>query len=560
MFDSIRRHQKWLWIVISGLTIISFVWYFNPRSMRGGYGGGWRGNETVGSIYGHPVSRQDYLDVYQEARLRYFLSYQHWPGNDDLSRQMVEREARHRLLLIEKLLEINLQVSDAAVAQWIAEAFRDPEQKVFRKEAYDRFVKEALPNQQLRVTDFERFVRHEVGIQHLVAVAGVSGRLVTPQEAEAVYRRENEAVEAEAVFFVSSNFLANATVDAAAVAQFYTNQASLYRVPERAQVAYVKFEATNYLAEADQRMAQDTNLNLRLERLYQERGANFFKDTNDMILPAAAAKEKIKGEMHQAYAVLAARKQAIEFATELLELQPKQPDNIDRLAAAKGFPSKATEPFTRDDGPAGLKVPDDFNRIAFALTGEEPFGEQPVVAEDGVYVLGLKKRLPSELPPVENIREKVTEDYRKNQALNLARAAGQSFHGTLTNQLAQGRAFHAICQEANVKPIKLNPFSPNTQILPDLPNRGDLSLIKNAAFALSIGEISPFVQTRNGGFVLQLQARLPVPEARVQAELPSFLTTLRRSRQAEAFQQWFRKQTELARVNLPGEKDDEDSP
>jgi hypothetical protein len=161
---------------------------------------------------------------------------------------------------------------------------------------------------------------------------------------------------------------------------------------------------------------------------------------------------------------------------------------------------------------------------------------------------------------VESIREKVTEDYGKNQALTLARAAGLSFHSTLTNQLAQSKTFHAICQEASVKPVKLNPFSQNTQSLPDLPNRGDLSPVKNAAFALSIGEISPFVQTRNGGFVLQLQARLPVPEARVQAELPAYLITLRRSRQAEAFQQWFRKQTELARVNLPGEKDDEESP
>ena len=85
-------------------------------------------------------------------------------------------------------------------------------------------------------------------------------------------------------------------------------------------------------------------------------------------------------------------------------------------------------------------------------------------------------------------------------------------------------------------------------------------LVKNAAFALSIGEISPFVQTRNGGFVLQLQARLPVPEARVQAELPAYLITLRRSRQTQAFDQWFLRQMELARVNLPGEKDDEESP
>ena len=82
------------------------------------------------------------------------------------------------------------------------------------------------------------------------------------------------------------------------------------------------------------------------------------------------------------------------------------------------------------------------------------------MAEDGVYVLGLKKRLPSELPPLESIREKVSEDYRKNQALTLARTAGQSFHGTLTNQLAQSKAFHAICQEGQRQAGQAEPIFP----------------------------------------------------------------------------------------------------
>src|SRR5688500_3391398 len=32
MFDSIRKHQSWLWTVIGFLVIVSFVWFFLPNT------------------------------------------------------------------------------------------------------------------------------------------------------------------------------------------------------------------------------------------------------------------------------------------------------------------------------------------------------------------------------------------------------------------------------------------------------------------------------------------------------------------------------------------------
>ena len=55
MFQDIRRHQKWLWVVISSAVIISFVVYFNPNQQ---YGSGDAGGSTaVGTIYGAPLER-----------------------------------------------------------------------------------------------------------------------------------------------------------------------------------------------------------------------------------------------------------------------------------------------------------------------------------------------------------------------------------------------------------------------------------------------------------------------------------------------------------------------
>ena len=49
-------------------------------------------------------------------------------------------------------------------------------------------------------------------------------------------------VDTQAVFLQSSNYLA-VNVNSAELQTFYTNQQANYRIPERVQVAYVKFEA-----------------------------------------------------------------------------------------------------------------------------------------------------------------------------------------------------------------------------------------------------------------------------------------------------------------------------
>src|SRR5205823_8863610 len=158
----------------------------------------------------------------------------------------------------------------------------------------------------------------------------------TPREAEAAYRQENEQLSAEVVLFSATNYLAGVEASAEALAQFYTNNMALYRIPDRAQVSYVKFAATNYLAEADQQLAQVTNLTQQLDSIYQQRGADFYKDAEGKTLPHDAAIEKIKEEQRQRLGLSVARKKAGELLEQLDDLyhkQPKQPDNLEKLAA-----------------------------------------------------------------------------------------------------------------------------------------------------------------------------------------------------------------------------------
>jgi len=556
MLGQIRRHQKWLWVLIAGATIVSFVIFLDPTTGRRGGGRGifGGGSGEFGYINGRAIHAEEYGQMKREAYLRFRRLYGRWPEQDEASQQWFDpnRQALERIFLVGKLNELNIQVSDEAVMDWIASAFRDREGGSFRMDNYQRFYQGDLRPRGYTEQDFIRFVRHEVGAEHLFAVAGLSGSLVTPREAEAMFGQENEQLSTEVVLFSASNYLAGVEMAPAALAQFYTNNMAQYRIPDRVQVSYVKFEATNFLAEADRVLGQMTNRTQQLEGFYQQRGPDFYKDADGKTMPHDAAIQKLKQEQRQELAMTSARKKATEFREQLYELyqkQPQQSDHLERLAAATGYQSAVTEPFTSREGPKDLKVFDSFAKVAFVLTPEEPMASEPILGEDAVYVLALKKKIPSEVQPLEAVRDQVTAGYRQREATEAARKAGQAFYSALTNGLASNKTFQAVCLEANVISQKLPPFSLSTRSLPkEWEGRVDLGLLKNAASSLSPGKTSRFELMRDGGLIVHLLSRQPVEEARLKAELPAFTASLRAERRREAVNEWLGKEFELAHL------------
>src|SRR5262245_20798164 len=214
MLGQIRRHQKWLMIVIAGLTIVSFVYFLDPTTGRRSGGGIFsRGGGNYGSINGRSIGAEEYARMKREASLRFLLNYGRWPDEDETTRQMFDpdRQTLEWIFLVEKANELNVQVNDDAITDWIANVFRDRTSGSFRVEAYQEFVQRQLRPRRLTEQDFVRFVRDQVAVQHLSVLAGLSGGLITPREAEALYREENEQLSTEAALFSVSNYLAGVT-------------------------------------------------------------------------------------------------------------------------------------------------------------------------------------------------------------------------------------------------------------------------------------------------------------------------------------------------------------
>jgi peptidyl-prolyl cis-trans isomerase D len=547
MFGTIRKHQQWLWAIIISVVIVSFVVFFSPNV---GMDAPRMGPADFGSIGGKAISREEFYSSYRESQLRYLFSYGQLPRNDE-NRSMLEQDARTRLLMVRLLAQNRVDVSDEAAAEWLANAFRDRKQRAFRLDSYENFVKRMLQPNGYSEGDLVQFAKHEVGIMQLVATFGLNGRMVAPREAEALFRREREVMNVSAVSFPYTNYVSKVVVNPTNVAQFYTNRMSVYRLPERVQVSYVKFALTNAYAEADAQLSRETNLNQRIDALYLQQGAEAFTDTNGVAMTPEVAKNKIKEQVRHEWALRAAHRNAAEFATAVAEMPaPAKPEYLQDAASKQSLTVKVTAPFDQDRGPQDIDVPEVFAKAAFALTPEEPFSP-PLQADDGFYVIALKTRIPSEVPALDTIRERVTEDYKIQQSLALAREAGSAFNRQLTNGLNQGKSFDAICAEATIKPFDLPPFSAATTSLPEVQGRIDFNMVRSLAGDLVPGKASSLLPSRSGAMLVYMKSRTSVDEATLKSELPAYLNELRQERVYTAFNTWIGRQVDLARLIAP---------
>ena len=532
MIGTIRKHSKVLWgITIPALIISLFMFFLPQRRMAGGHDTG-----DFGSVYGKKITQPQYVEARNEFKLFYLFQRGTWPDkNGNVSPDDIDRQTYGRLLLIQKADDLGIQVGLDAAATAANQMLRSLGRNGETVSMGD-FEKQVLLPENLTVTDFEGFARHEVAIQQLIHTIGLSGSLIPPSEVAGIYRRDHQELSSQIVFFSAANYLSQVTVVPAAIGAFYTNYLAAYRLPDRVQVSYVEFNVTNFLAQSKAEWAK-TNFDAEVDAVYLQYGMQAFPEAKT----PAEAKVKIRETMIRQRALTDARVQANDFAGAVFNLAPMNVENLATVAKQKGLTAQMTAPFGMEAGPQEFTAPENFAKTAFGLTSDEPFAN-PIIGPDAIYVIALARQLPSEIPPLADIRGRVTQDYKFHEGVLLAQHAGTNFVRGLSSSATDGKTFAAACAVAGLRPQVLPPFSLTTRELPELGDHAELNQVKQSAFTTAVGHAGNFVETSDGGFVLFVQSQLPVDQAVMDAALPQFTADLRRAREGEVFNAWFNGQ------------------
>ena len=251
MIGTIRRHQKWLWGVIITATIFSFVWYFSPNQ-RYGSGAGFRDSSApdLGSVNGEPITADQLRAAEREARLFYFLRAHTWPDSSDQNKQ-IRHMAEQGLVIQSILKDYKIIATTDAADRFTKQIFGVPPGQAMPQDKFNDWVQNELMSKGGLVwEDFDRFARHQAAQDYLMALFGMSGKLITPNEEEFFYRRENEPIVTEVVSFLATNFYSATVPSETNLQDYFAKHEAEYRLPDRVQINYVLFDPSNFMAKA----------------------------------------------------------------------------------------------------------------------------------------------------------------------------------------------------------------------------------------------------------------------------------------------------------------------
>lgn len=587
MFGTFRKHSQFLWWIIIAGTIVSFVIFFNPSSKLGGGGGdSVRSGETGASIEGRAIGVDEFNDAVREEMIFYFLQHGEWATQEKLRQQnyQIDQRAYQRIALNQKAKDLGINPTAKAAARMVEEMFGAREGQTVSADDLAKFEQRNLIPNHLTLEDFARFARHQAANQQLVSLFGMSGKLITPKEAEAFYVRENEPNVTQIAYFPLSNYMAQVSVTPQILNNFFKTNEANYWLPERVQIQYVEFPMSNYLAVADKDLAANTNVAKEIDAFYMQRGPKSFVDTNGAEMTPEAAKAKIKEDLRDNRAMTFARTNANAFIQQLMngrdDEHPFTIDDMQNVASTNGLKVKVTEPFDGRNGPTEFKPTQAFMRTAFSLSTNAPddksrsmtYSQSPIPIEGGWIVLGLKARYQAKPQTFEQVQAKVTDDYKREEAFKAARNVGMAFHATASTALAQGKSFENLATASKATVVSLPPFSltsaTNLQSVAEIkkleaasPNvahvvagHQQFQQLVEVVYSLQTGKMSEYIPTMEGGYIVYLKERQPVDQAKMEKELPEFLARMRDQRANAAFAEWFNKQAQDMRLVIPQQK------
>jgi len=219
--------------------------------------------------------------------------------------------------------------------------------------------------------------------------------------------------------------------------------------------------------------------------------------TKSLAEVSAQVADQVRLEKAQAEA----QKLADEVAKDI-----KTPEDLDRVAKARGLNLGDSGLFARDEPMAGLGFAPAVASEAFTLASGKVSGL--LRTNQGAAFITVVEVKPSYVPKVDEVKDKVRDDVVRQKAVELAKTKAEAV------ARATGNAFAAAAKAAGVE-VKSTDFIGRGSALPEIGVNGT---VDDIAFRLKTGETSAPIPTDSAVVVAHVKERQDVDETKFLTE------------------------------------------
>jgi parvulin-like peptidyl-prolyl isomerase len=530
--DKVRKHARWIMGGILVLLIPGFIMLFTNTSGRE------RGNNNrdLPSINGKPIDASTYQQVFDDIRAEVVISTGRAPGHSAAEEDRFKQQAVVRIVLLNKANELGLRVTDSELQSHIQS------QPVFANDAgqfdprkYTQVMQYLANNFSISPGRFEDLTRQQILVNRLQRLVA-TGAKATPEQVTLAYAPLAERVTVNLVEFSTTNTPLPSVTEAEAKTAFGRDQES-FRIPTRVQVRYALFS----LAEAKKAVKITDGEIAKYFELNQTR----FTDEKGNSQPLAAVTNQIRELLTDSRTDEKAGNDATFFAIKLVQDSAAPKPDFVNLAELAGATISQTGFFTQQGPVEGLEVPPAFRQAAFSLTAEAPYSD-PIPSGAGYYVLQYLATKPSEIPPFDQVKDKVITRLQQVHRTDATMKLGQDALTKLRQTIAPGTNFDAACATLNIRPRKFGPFAVSDDKA-ELPGG---MYAREAILSLATNSLSELIRIPNGVMFMHLQDRQPPAAMTNVQEIANVANLVLRQNQQALFNDWLKSTIEQEKVEF----------
>ena len=501
----LQKHHKSVFSVLLVVITIAFVFTIGQIPF-------------FGDRYRHEATKKDFygFDLSNEGTARYlsmFASYDALLAGAQPTDEYVYKQAFLRSMAKK------LGIKDASQSELDAYIQNSPVFKgkdgKFDNALFRKFVEVRVKSGNMSEEDLVQILSENAMLNNVEKLLGGPG-YVFKSELQRRYDIANGSWDFNLAVVSYKDFKPEIKIDQAKLEAFYKQSGAAFRVGEGVVLETVFLAAKDFAAGVKAPSESDLNA------FYAENISKYseVKDGVKTTLPLKQVKERVKADYLKEASIHDAVATAEGIGLKIYNTKPQMASaELKNIFAEAKLQLKKSAPMRSTDRQAPKDLPANVVDAGFKLD-EQNFYADPIVADDGVWIVVLAQKLPAYQPKLADVRAEVEKAYLASEKQRLFAEYGAKLDAAFAKGAKDGKKFDAIAKENNVDIETVKNFSFMNYAASSGKVMAAFQVLGAELPKLKIGGISKMEVSGENGYIVNLVSfKKPEADAKRFAEI-----------------------------------------
>lgn len=523
-----RKTIKLIMFITAILVLPAFVLWGVGSALRT------RGTSNIaGVVFSKKITKDEFLKQYQAVYNQAQLLY-----GENVSKLLdylnLEGQTWQRIILLQEAGRNKVKVANEEIISSIRNAPLFQKKDKFDTATYDTILKYYMG---INPREYEEQVRNSLKIKKLLDKAA-SGINAAAEEAWEEYKKGNTTYKLSYIPLKPSDYYADTKYTEEELSSFYQANKEQFKKPEQANIIYLAVKPEPFI--------KDVNItDAEIQDYYQQHKSEFKKDTKEGVDEESdTISDETKGKISEALKKTAAK----NIAEDLIwKVQDKIDSGLTLKEAAAENKLKVSETgfFSPWDPIPGIGWAYKITQTAFSFSPGKT--SDIIEAQNAFYIIQLKEKKAPYIPEFNEIKTKVEESFKNNQAEEIAKKDAQKKLDEMIELSAAKGDIDKFLKEHNLS-FKQTDYLTRSAYIAQIGNASD---IIDSLKADTAGDFNPEVIKCTAGYlIVRIEEVKEAVKEDFEKDKKQFIEKLLDEKKKQHLNDWFNQLKEQADLEI----------